>query len=309
MTTADARDDILGLIGVENASDAGQAVLDRILRDENAVIQKIWTMLPQWWSQVTAGERLRPAVSLSGLTLTADSPAISGGSLASWMLGCTIRLDGDAYDNELSSLTTLARPYLGPSASGTGSGIVYHDALTLGTSVIGIIPPVVILGECELTPLRGQRDLRSFAAGGTYAYPHYTITERFSENIFAVGQKRDIGTPRGYMVERALAGNPTDLRLRVSPLPDKEYIIQFEKRLATPRVTALDTTEIPMPQDMAESVFLPLLRWQFSTWKHFAAEGMKTEIKAQSDEALQLLTKMKPQPVRLGRVMVQPERW
>lgn len=307
MTTAEARDDLLGLIGVENPTDAGQPVLDRILRDENAVLQKLWTMLPQWWSQVTAGDRLRPPQSISGITLVNSAASISGGSLASWMVGCTIRLDGDSFDNELTSLTTLARPYLGPSSS-TGTATIYHDAITLGTGCVGVIPPVIILGGSELIPLRGQRDLQSFGAGGTYEHPHYQSGERFEDSA-VIAQRRDIGTPVGYMVERALAGSPTDLRLRVSPLPDREYVLQYEKRLATPRVTTLDSTVIPMPQDMAESIFLPMLRWQFSTWKHFSSEGMKTEIKGQYDEALQLLSKMKPQPVRLGRVRVRPEEW
>lgn len=301
MTTAEARDDLLGLLSVE-AANADAATLSRILSDQNALLQTIWTMLPQGWSQVPTGERLAAPAALTGLTLSQGAKTISG-TLTAEMVGCTIRLDGDTNDNILATTTTLARPYLGAS-TGAGTGTIFGDCITLGTGTVGVLGPVILLGEHELTPLRSRRDLQMFST----AQVHYQTRNDMPEQEYSVADPRDVNRPIGFLVEQELIGTRVQLRLRVSPLPDREYVVQFDKRIATPRVMALDSTEIPLPQDMAESIYLPMLRQRFSTWKHFPAEA-KAGLKEMSDDAFTLLVKMKPMPVRLGRARVRPEDW
>lgn len=303
MTTAEARDDVLGLIGIGDAAHADTAVLTRILSDQNRTLQVIWTMLPQFWSEDNDGELLPAPVSFSGLTLTHGGKSFTGGSFTTAQIGRTVRITGDENDNELATTTSLVRPYLGPSTA-AGSGTIYGDCITLGTSIIGVLAPVILQGEHELVPLRGHRDLRIFSATSG----HYAKDEGFTRQHYTVADPREINTPVGYLVRPVLIANVTQLRLRVAPLPDRDYVVTFEKRTSCPRVTALNSTVIPMPQDLAESVFLPIFRHKFSTWKHFPESSRKT-VKEESDEAFSLLVKMKPQPMRLGRAQVDPENW
>jgi hypothetical protein len=303
VTTAEARDDLLGLIGIADVSHADSAVLTRILRDQNSVIQTIWTMLPPNWNKTPGeGELLAGPAQLSGLTLTHGAKSITGGSFTAAQVGCTIRLAGDPNDNLLATTTTLSRPYLGPS-TGTGTGMLFGDCITLGTSAVSVLPPVVLLGEHELTPLRGRRDLQTFSS----ATIHYASYADRPEAAYSVADPRDVNRPIGYLVEQQLVGSRVQLRLRVSPLPDRDYVVQFDVRSSPPRVTALDTTEIPMPQEnLEESIFLPMLRFAFSSWKHFPQEA-KSGLKEASDTAFGMLTKLKPQTLRIGRVDVRAE--
>jgi hypothetical protein len=93
------------------------------------------------------------------------------------------------------------------------------------------------------------------------------------------------------------------LRMRFSPLPNKEYTVKFQARGEAPRLASINET-IPVPQNYAESIFLPMLRYQFASWKHFEAAGIKGDLKAQYEDAFQLLAKLKPQPSRAGAVRV-----
>ena len=81
MTSADARDDLLSMIGIEDPAHASDAILRRILSDLNLTLQKIWTMASPWWSAGKSGGVLRGPQPLSGLVLQKGSAQITGGTL------------------------------------------------------------------------------------------------------------------------------------------------------------------------------------------------------------------------------------
>lgn len=183
----------------------------------------------------------------------------------------------------------LVYPYAGSSGSGMAAR-VFCDCLALPQSVSSIAPPVVVAGEHELAPLRGQRDRQS----------PYSIAEPQDEDV-----------PTGYLIERGpLSSGLIALRMRLFPLPDKEYSLQFNVRAEIPPFTNLTADAgktIPVPQNYAESVFMPLLRYQFSTWKHFEASAIRPTLKEQYENAYQILARLKPQADRIGRVRILQE--
>lgn len=312
MTVSEAQSDLLGLIGIEDAQFASTQINTRILSDINATLQKLWTMLAPWWSTTTTGELLRAPVQVGGLTVTKGSKTVftaGTGTLPSWGEACAIRLTGDPRDNEIVTLDTAAAEFTLalPYAGNTGSGItatVYNDCLTLGTSVSGVQPPVVILGEHELVPLRSQRDLHAFA-------PSTGHNREVSPDSYVVAEPRDVDVPVGYLIERGSTPSGRVFnRLRVSPFPDKDYVIQFESRAQAPRIASLTpgTTEIPIPQDYAEAIFMPMLRYQFSTQKHFEAAALRAPLKEQYQDAFTLMAKLKPQTARASNVRVS-DNW
>jgi hypothetical protein len=398
MTSAEARDDLLSMIGVEDPAHASDAILRRIQADINLALQKIWTMASPWWSAGKSGGVLRGPQPISGFPLTngsatiqvqiptgnlivsgAGSDAVNGiwtllnttvdgkpvwvkGPLSInsaeggtvWriahyyqaastapmppatgytnvsgvspgptvaqetiypnevfnplMLGQTVRLGDDPFDNELSAYdeatktATLVRPYAGSSIA-AGTGTLFTDTIILPDAVMSVIPPVLIHGEHELKPLRSQRDVMLFSdAYNFHSYADTTV----GPGSTVIAENRDIDVPVGFYVENYRRPNgKTTLRLRVSPLPDKEYALRFDVRLGAPEITVLNTgTEIPIPQNYAHSVFLPILRYQFSTWKHINLGNQANEYKTHYDEAWQILAKLKPQPVSVGRVRI-----
>jgi hypothetical protein len=307
MTGTEAQNDLLGLIGVESASFAPHQVTTRILGDINATLQKLYTMAVPWWTTTTDGVFIQAPATVAGLGVTKGSKSVTTpgtGTLPAWSAGCTIRLDGDSKDNELVAIdvsaatATLAIPYAG--ATGTVGARVFCDAVTLPATVASVQAPVVVIGEHELVPLRSPRDVAGFAP----TVGHNRGAGRMIDDTFILSELRDIDVPLGYYVERATASNSQPvLRMRFSPLPDKEYTVQFEAKAEAPRISNL-ANEIPVPQNYAESIFLPMLRYQFSTWKHFEASAIRGELKAQYEDAFQLLAKLKPQPSRACAVRV-----
>jgi hypothetical protein len=398
MTSAEARDDLLSMIGIEDPAHASDSILRRIQSDINLVLQKIWTMASPWWSAGKSGGVLRGPQPISGFPLTKGSSSIqvqvptgnlivsgagtaaangvytlhnttvdgkpvwvkgplsinsdSGGTI--WriahyyqvtssaamppasgytnvsgvspspavaqetiypdevfnpsMLGQTVRLGDDPFDNELAAYdvatktATLVRPYAGTTTT-AGTGTLFTDSIILPDAVMSVIPPVLIHGEHELKPLRSQRDVMLFS--DAYNFHSYADTV-VGPGSTVIAENRDIDVPVGFYVENyRRASGKTTLRLRVSPLPDKEYALRFDVRLGAPEITALNTTtEIPIPQNYAHSVFLPILRYQFSTWKHVNLGNQGNEYKTQYDEAWQILAKLKPQPISVGRVRI-----
>ena len=222
--------------------------------------------------------------------------------------GKTIRFSDDPTDNEISHYDSkkrvayLVRPYMGNTKNGLVSGTIYGDVIKMPINYNSIIGPVFIAGEHELKPLRSSKDVLLFSD----AYNFHS----YSENVVGPGstviaENRDVDVPIGYYVESARyeAGQPVS-RLRVSPLPEKEYLLRYQVRLGAPKIAALDSTEIPIPQNYAESILLPILRYQFSTWRHINLGNQANEYKTHYDEAWQILGKLKPQPIAIGRVRV-----
>jgi hypothetical protein len=398
MTSAEARDDLLSMIGVEDPAHASDAILRRIQADINLALQKIWTMASPWWSAGKSGGVLRGPQPISGFPLTKGSASIqvqvpTGNLIVSgagtedangiwtlhnttvagkpvwvkgplsinsdaegtvWrianyyqitssaamppasgytnvagvspsptvaqetiypveifnssMLGQTVRLGDDPFDNELATYdeatktATLVRPYSG-STLADGTGMLFMDTIILPDAVMSVIPPVFIAGEHELKPLRSQRDVMLFS--DAYNFHSYADTV-VGPGSTVIAENRDIDVPVGFYVENyRRASGKTTLRLRVSPLPDKEYALRFDVRLGAPEITALNTTtEIPIPQNYTHSVFIPIVRYHFSTWKHVNLGNQANEYKTHYDEAWQVLAKLKPQPVSVGRVRI-----
>jgi hypothetical protein len=310
MTTADARDDLLAMIGIEDPAHASESILKRIKSDINLTLQKIWTMASPWWSYGKSGGILRGPLAVSGISTTLGSVVISdpASQIDASMIGQTIRLGDDPFDNEIATfdpitkLGSLMRPYAGITSI-DASGYIYTDTIILPDNVMSVIPPVLIYGEHELKPLRSQRDIMSFSESINFnSYSESSV----GPSSTVIAENRDIDVPVGFYIENyRRATGKTTLRMRVSPLPDKEYILRYDVRYGAPEIAALDSaTDIPIPQNYTHSILLPILRYQFSTWKHVNLGNQGNEYKTHYDEAWQLLSKLKPQPIAVGRVRI-----
>jgi hypothetical protein len=317
MTVGTTVTDLLGLVGLEDPVYASDQMKERILSDINATLQVIWTMVPPWWSVRQNGRLVNaPFQVATGISIVKGAKVATTNSfprLPEWSEGCTIRLGDDAEDNEVVRRDVpgnlsfeLMRPYAGSSLASVGTATVYNDAFDLDAQVAGVQPPVVLLGERELLPLRGERDLRVYAADTGHRRTSY---HDIAGGLTVVGNRRDVDVPIGYYVESVYVQPPANevrLRLRLTPLPANEGTLQFEERLTPPRVVSLANSAeiVPLPQGMFESVFLPMVRMQFSTQKHFESSQLRPVLKAQADQAFQLLAKLKPQSARIGAVSV-----
>jgi hypothetical protein len=155
---------------------------------------------------------------------------------ASWMAGCTVRVGGDDQDNELVSATLLARPYMG--ATGSQSGTVFGDCLTLPAGVQRAIAPICLPNQL---PLLICNNLDEFLRMANWpALVNLDGTSTVSPFYWFV--RKSIGRPSVAMAQGAydstLAYIPR--RLRFAPLPDQAYPVSYRAVMGAPRYTRTD---------------------------------------------------------------------
>lgn len=293
----DVYNDAFSLIGIEDpATHADPAELRRVTSDFNKALQKIFALGPRIWSEAPAGTTLRAPESLTGLTFTDGATTLSGVSLAARMHNCTIVVGDDAQQNRVvetgSGTYSLLFPYAGTSAVASGTATVYYDAINLAANAVEILPPIQLVGYGQLWPLTAQVELYE---PGSYSTDHGRTSGWAVPWADRNGQ-REINQPREYLVEsnRKYTGEITAC-IRINPLPNILYRLRWQQRFAAPRITGIaDTTTNLIPHDYIESILMPIVRKNFSTWPNFT--GRKEGLDEDMADALAILDRIsKPQ--------------
>jgi len=268
--------------------------IDEIVACINGALQEMWDRAPVAVCFARLGIELRAPATVT-LEVTRESNGISAfADYAPWMDGCTIRIDGDAFDNELVDGQTLLRPYMGPALDGgTPVGAtVYADCASPGPEVIGIVDPIGTCGSVHLPALLTR------------------VTSRAEfESWWGTAQKRT-GLPEVCFVETRFfpARSRLGIRLRVHPMPVEAMLLTYGARLNAPAIVAADIgavndpgTPFPIPGGWEESVLLPLALQRFSAHPNFAPESAREEIDRQAQVARKIMQGAAPQrsPARL----------
>jgi hypothetical protein len=282
-----------GLLGIEDISHAAPGTADRMLRDLNASLQHIYTLMgDSFWCEEPQGYLIRGPQSVT-VSVTQKSQAITITGYSSWMAGCTIVIPGDEAQNVIITAAgaspTLLKPYTGPTAAGVVATI-YQDVIQPGDNVRQVIPPVVIEGKWELVPLESERTRQTYDAGGTMNSNHgagpwlYPLT-------FA---QREIQTPTAFLiVQQSTFNGSRGPVLRFSSLPDEQMVITMKVEQTAPRVTAWnDSRTWLVPHAYHESILMPIFRMKFSSWPQFA--GNRNDLQDDYDTALAMLESLKP---------------
>ena len=268
--------------------------IDEIVACINGALQELWDRAPVAVCFARLGIELRAPAQVT-LQVTRDSNAITGiTGYAAWMDGCTIRLEGDATDNELVDGGTLLRPYLGASSEGGGtvSGTVFADCASPGPEVIGIVDPIGTCGSAHLPALLTR------------------VTSRAEFESYWGIARRTVGMPEVCFVETRYlpARSRLGIRLRVHPMPRDAMLLTYGARLNAPTITAADVgaatdpgTAFPIPGGWEEAVLLPLALQRFSAHPNFAPESAREEIERQAVSARRIMQSAAPQrsPARL----------
>lgn len=209
------------------------------------------TMAFQEGAQGSAAEQLNQPGSgyiqaPTSITLTATQGSTTVSALttwASWMEGCTVRLNGDTQDNELLSQTQLARPYTGTSGSGI-TGTMWNDCFTLDDTVERILGPL-ILSQGIRIPESGTR--MAYLQSGMYPSWNYYNCENpvvpFSYvPWWSYGPKPTAFNPVTYFLDTYY--DPTlsyiKRRVRLSPMPTIPQAVGWQAKRTPIRVTSAD---------------------------------------------------------------------
>lgn len=264
----------------------------------NGALEECWGLGPTAIREQRPSFQLYPPTSVT-LTTTQYSQVISGLSPSpSWMPGCTIRITGDQFDNELISATQLLRPYQG--GAGAQSATVFCDAITLDAIIDDVLKPVQIPNIIsELVPAANREEFQSSCINFYHHLPRPV-------QPYYVAQTKVTGQPRMWFAEPRY--DPTlgylPKTLRLNPMPDRAYPLTARVRLKPPTISATDIGTVSsspppatlIPQDWNESIILPIAMMRFRSHPAFDLRpAVLAEMQRQYDRAMLLLDALSPQ--------------
>ncbi len=293
----------LGIVSFNPSSPSGQQYpiedgdLDDIAGVMTAGFQEMVGYAPQEIRNKDLGAWLNGPTTVS-LTCTQGSQTISGlTTYAAWMLGCTIVIVGDGYDNELNSQTTLARPFAG--ATGLTTAIVYADCVQLDDTINMILPPVQIPPQWPLIACSTREGFMQAAGyplvtdanGAPYGWPGWWYTQKA------------IGRPTAWFLDSSYDSTKTYLprRLRVGPMPSTAMSLAYRAGINPIRIETTDLdnaghtdpgTVLPIPDTWVESMYYPICLKLMSGLPKFRNAVMPAEMDRRYKQAIKLMQGM-----------------
>jgi len=229
----------------------------RIANDVATVLQKVYAAMPAVMLDRPDSAPVRPPTTIAGLAVTQYSKTFTG-TVPTWAIGCTVLLPGDPNYNRILSTTGLLAPYMG--TSGTVDATAWCDAILPSFSSAAIEAPVTLAGYGQLNPVMARANL--------------TPRDAWREMMM---NQRIVGRPTQYFVE-AISDDTNGIikpRILIDPLPDISYRLDFQVKLAAPTVSVddlTDTAPLLVPLGYGESILVPMLRAEFSSFESFSGD-------------------------------------
>lgn len=257
----------------------------------NGAYLELFKDAPATISETEKGDVLRASTTIT-LAATQYSTTISSVvTYASWMKGCTIRIGGDEFDNELINATTLARPYTG--STGSVSATVYADCIPL-SGVSHVMPPVRILGFASMRMVDtreafidsiGNARRRGGESSGDY-----------DGQAYGTDINKTSGEPTTAFVDTRFSETETGLQkfLRFNRIPDRVMSVNYRAKLLPPTYTLddlgddidVDEAATSMPLDGLSSILYAIARKRISGDPLFGAPNAIPEIDRQYRHAI-----------------------
>ena len=262
-----------------------------VLTAVNTALQEMCCDGYPWVTRDNRGTILNAPATGVSITVTEGSTTaeISVGTWKDWFAGCTIKIDGSEWENQIKNdvrQVKLAIPYDG--ASGTTTATVYHNRVALGTDVVALagIPKV------DGVPLNPSPDADTGAGFREFDYgPRAMLSDRTM-------YQRDVGSwlgrPMAYKVEtwkKDEVSGPLS-RMLLTPGCDQKRKLEFGVYLKPAEISAVNSNDtLPIPFQFVQKLFLPIARFHLSTCSFFRNEEGRAAInKAYADAKAELAT-------------------
>lgn len=291
----------LDYIDVPYLAQATASQKNWVLNSINGALQELWNAGPSHFKRRELSAIIHGATAVR-FTVTANSATISGFvGWQAWMAGCSVRMDGDVFDNEMVNATTLLQPYQG-ATGGAVNGYVFGDAVTLDASVSSVFGCVRLADIRELVPSPSRE---------AFNRANYWHEGDYGEAILSVQVRRKwTGQPHTYWVDTvysAVAGATQPLiRLRVAPIPQQQYILKWDAEMNPPNVvlTDLDSDSMvfQLPGHNDELALMPFVLQRFSSCPWFKNNDARAEIARQFEQAKAAIYASRPQVKRARKL-------
>ena len=276
----------------------------------NGAVQEIWAAGPAHFKRRELTAIIHGPTTVHFAT-TMGSRVITGfDGWADWMVGCSVRVDGDVYDNELSDEGMLLQPYQG-GTNGMVTAQVFGDAVTMDPEVSSILGCVRLADIRELVPSPSRE---------AFNRANYWHEGDYGEAILSVQVRRKwTGQPHTYWVDTVYLpavvgdGDPAPaqpsqpaIRLRVAPIPAQQFILKWDAEINPPTVTTDqlgdDSRIFQLPGHNDEVVLLPFVLQRFTACPWFKNAEAKVEIARQFTQAYSAVYGSRPQVKRARKL-------
>lgn len=240
----------------------------------NSGLQECYELLPAWQRRTTVSLTL-PAPVTASLIVAAGSVDLGdeGGQFTSAQIGRSVVVAGDPNWNEVQSTAKLLDEYNG--TSGTRSATIYGDSASNG--------------------------LLNF--DGLAGHPRLADTREtlIQFNPRAAGRAGEVGVPRYYWIEPAAAslGAVPSIYLRVSPAPDRAYVLRVDMEFRPFVVTLPDlhaATVIPLAEPLFHRALIPLCESNLIRSPEWADDSKARLVLDAADAAREHLSNQRPSP-------------
>lgn len=286
----------VGVMSLSPANPSGQNVeledgdIADVVMAMNAALQECWDDGPAEISQRPGSGFLNAPTTVT-LDVTHGSRTIASlTTFAAWMEGCTIRIEGDNADNEITSSTSLARHYTGSTGTGV-SATVYGDSFTLDEGVQHIMQPVWVSDNRNGSgwPLPMANSLDEFMRVGGWPIVADIngrgISTSYPNPLFLNCRKPVGNRPYIWIQDGFYDADSAYLkrRVRFSPMPDNATVMGYVELVTPPRILPEDIHDgseatLPIPNGWVESIYLPICRQHMTGLSTFQSESAKPEI-------------------------------
>lgn len=241
----------------------------------NSGLQECYELLPHWQRRTTVSLTLAApaAVSLNATAGSVDvtSSVDAGDAFDESQIGRSVVVYGDPNWNEVQSVTKLLDDYQG--ATGVRAATVYGDSVF--------------------------NDVASF--DGFASHPRFAETreELIPFNPRAVARAPEIGKPKYYWTEPAAAalGSTPAVYLRVSPAPDRAYVLRVDLEFRPIIVTYTSlhqASTIPLDVQLLHRALIPLCESRLLRSPEWADPQKEKLVLDDADLARELLTRQRP---------------
>jgi len=262
----------------------------------NAALQELYGDGAPWMRKGSEGFLLSAPTTVNATVTAASKSADFAGAWLARFAGCTCRIAGASTDNVIltadsNGLASLLFPHDG--ATGSADVTIYHDSLDLPSTVCAVLRPVSIKGVCFLSPVGGPASLDGVSPGEDYEFD-----KRASIDPDYLSKSQYLGNPQLYTVDTFTADEISSpiLRLRISPAPDRQLMLEARVQYAAPNLQNYGADDVlPVPFQYAESILLPIATHLLTASPFFRNAAAAAEISRQYSRALQLAKSANPQ--------------
>jgi len=260
----------------------------------NGALQEFHGTCPKWCRPDGRGALLNPPTQCEIAVIHGSTLATISTGWQAWMAGCTIRISGSAFDNQIrndQSAVILKIPHDGET--GTVTATVYQDSVTCESDVLAITGTMRANG-IPIGPLIDPKALLGGRHCHDYGFDRIVDVEPVTGNPGI-----PTGHVMGYYVDTwsPVGSALTYVRIRVEPAPNVQTVLEYEcKVMPKAIVDSTSVDDIPIPFEFTESIFFPIAKkilMECPFYRHSAADQAVMTAYANAKKLLQAMNPRK----------------